>query len=221
MRADSPESSTHTIRDRSPIHLRAPRRLLVDIDGTLYYDFPVYRRFFRQLYGVSLRKADVQIWDFFLPYLSREQFDVVIREGLHAPATILSNKPFAGAVEVLSRWHAAGTEIHIISARAPARLAVTEAWLDAWGIPFSVLVCDNPIDKVAYARENNCELLIDDKPQTIEAAMAAGLVAASIRTNWTQSVKARYPQLLVARSWTALGSMVERALGAPAERRPG
>ena len=206
----------------SPELARIPERILVDIDGTLYDDFPVYKRLFRQMYGVALRKADAGVWDFFEPFLTREQFDKLAREGLHAPATILGNKPYPEAAQVLSRWLEQGCEIHIVSARMPSTLGATAAWLDRCGIPFNVLVCNFPLDKVAYAREHDCELLIDDSPPTTVAAIAAGFAVATMQTTWTAQVRTIYPDLIVARSWAELGRLIEMRWAArEVQERPG
>jgi len=211
-----------TIVSAIPVPTRIPKRILVDIDGTLYYDFPVYRRLFRQMYGLSLRKADVGVWDFFEPFLTHEQFDKLVQEGLHTPETIMGNKPYPQAAEILRGWFERGAEIHIVSDRRASTLGATEAWLDHCGIPFNVLVCDHPIDKVAYAREHGCELLIDDSPPTTVAAIAAGFSVATMQAAWTAQVRTIYPDLIVASSWAELGRLIEMRWAAREDQeRPG
>jgi uncharacterized HAD superfamily protein len=85
-------------------------------------------------------------------------------------------------VETVQRWHEAGHFIHITSHRQSHAHDATEQWLRKIELPFDELYCS--FDKVARCQEIEIDVLVDDSPVNIERALAADIIAATLRHPW-------------------------------------
>lgn len=185
-------------------------RILVDIDSTLYPANEIFLRLFREMYGIEL--GTIRHWDFYQRHMDDAEFGRFISEHFHAEHEILAARPFRGAVEALRAWADAGARIHIVSDRLPNKRAATRRWLQRIGVPCERLVVRSPIDKIAYARRARIDLIVDDRPDTLAAAVAAGIPAATLVYPYNRRVLAEHPGIMRARSWTALRALVDAHL---------
>ena len=88
--------------------------------------------------------------------------------------------PYPGAVEAVRRWHEQGHFVHVTSHRALDRRDATAAWLQRIGLPFDDLHCS--FDKVSRCVELEIDLLIDDGPENLSAALEQGIARRHDRT---------------------------------------
>lgn len=157
-----------------------PARIVVDVDGTLYDTKPAFSRQFAARHGIAIAPDEITEWDFWKGRISLPEFLTLIGEGLHSQAEILGAPPYPGARAALAAWHQAGAEIFVASDRAEEAGVLTGRWLTEQGIPFDDLVCAPALNKVEYAQSIDAGLIIDDKPATIRAALAAGIPVGTI-----------------------------------------
>jgi beta-phosphoglucomutase-like phosphatase (HAD superfamily) len=186
----------------------------IDIDSTLHPYWEQFERAARKRFGVELPYAEQVTWH--TPELRPEQFKAVIAD-THTPAAILAAKPFPGAVETVRAWHEAGHQIHVVSHRHAGAREATERWLQQIGLPYDGLDCSE--DKIAYSVRVGAELLIDDSPENLSDAVAAGMRAATIAHPWNADV-CEEEGLICAEDWPALARALAPVLGdgAPARR---
>jgi uncharacterized HAD superfamily protein len=194
-----------------------PARILVDIDATLYDSAPLWAELFARFHGIALKESDVVRWDWWRDFVSDAEFEDLIK-AMHARSSVMSRRPFDGAPETIRRWHDQGIEIHIASDRATSSARVTGEWLRRHGIPYDHLICRRGIDKVEYAVEHGLGLIIDDRPDTIERAVAASIPAATLIYPYNRLVVERNPQVIAAKSWPKLATRIEKRFGSTSRR---
>ncbi len=100
--------------------------------------------------------------------------------------------------------------MHVTSHRAADRRDATAAWLQRIGLPFDDLHCS--YDKVSRCAELEIDLLIDDGPVNLSAALERGIVAATIGHPWNRDV-CEEEDVLCARDWPELERLLEPLLG--------
>lgn len=191
-----------------------PRRILVDIDSTLYDSDPLWIDCLRRVHDRELTLDDLHQWDWYRHIgLTRPQFDRLIREHYHSPEQILTNEPYPGSVATLRRWRGRGHEIHIVSDRAPSTTEATRAWLEQHGFVFDHTRFALRINKFAYAKEHSIELVIDDRPSFLEALVKDGeMIAATIEQRSNMAVREMYPAIISAPAWPALARKLDKKL---------
>ena len=186
------------------------RRILVDIDSTLYPSEQVFIKHLERLHGVTLTPDQMADWDtWWQPYMTRRQFTAFIRRHFHSDDEIRNAVPYRGATTALRAWKKAGHIIHIVSDRHPKTQAATAEWLDKIGAPYDRLVLEWGIDKISYAVEARLNLIIDDKPATLRNALAAGLWTATLAHPHNREVLRENSEIVRARSWPALRTKIE------------
>lgn len=181
---------------------RRVRRILVDIDATLYDSDPLFIKYFRQLHDIELER--IAEWDFWRGLITAEEFVVLIQKHYHSTAEIIGARPYRGAAEAINAWRAAGITVHIVSDRRPRTAAATRAWLAKIGLSYDKLVLRSPIDKIDYALRHRIDLVIDDKPATLRRAIEVGLQAATLTYPYNRGVLAEYPRIIHAARWPVL-----------------
>ena len=187
-------------------------RIAIDIDSTLHHHWPVVAAAAERRFGVELPYE--QQFASAERRLDDEQLRVCI-EDTHSDAAIAGARPYPHAVETVNRWFDAGHFIHVSSHRAACSVSATRDWLAAIGLRHHDLYCGD--DKVARCRRLGIGLLIDDSPQTLERALDAGILAATLRHPWNQHV-CDSPRILCAADWLQLGRALQPVLdggGAP------
>ena len=185
------------------------RRILVDIDSTLYEMVPLFSKTAAAKYGVKFNPKDYNHWDYWQQIgMTLEQWLGTI-DASHEPARVLANKPFPGAVAAIRAWAAKGAEIHIVSDRKPSSFEATAQWLNAIGLPKHVLYLAPRFDKLEYAKTHSIDLMIDDKPSLITACVAAGMPIATLWYKYNAAeIVAGGPAVISAINWATLATKI-------------
>jgi uncharacterized HAD superfamily protein len=181
-------------------------RIAIDIDSTLHHYWDVLSDAAQRRFGIDLPYEEQFDWG--ITRLKPEQLSCCIDE-THADAVIAAGRPYPGAVEAVNAWSAAGHFIHITSHRDARAHAATERWLRAIGLRFDELYCSH--DKVSRCTEISIDLLIDDSPLNLEAAIERGIRVATIRHPWNQDV-CEIEDVLCARDWPELATKLQPLL---------
>jgi uncharacterized protein len=181
-------------------------RIAIDIDSTLHHYWDLVAASAKRRFGVDLPYEDQVTWG--VSRLRREQMRAVVAD-THAEAAILDAVPYPGAVETVNAWADAGHFIHITSHRAEGCHAATERWLDAIGLRHDELYCS--YDKIARAVEIGIDVLIDDSPLNLEAAIEHDIRAATIAHPWNRDV-CEEEDVVCAPDWPALAKALEPVL---------
>jgi uncharacterized protein len=184
-------------------------RIAIDIDSTLHHYWDQFEAAAKRRFGVELPYED-QLWH--IDRLRPEQVKACVEE-THSEERILAAEPYPDAVETVRAWKQAGHFIHITSHRDTAAHHATERWLQAIGLPYDELYCS--FDKVSHCRAIGIELLIDDSPVNLEAAVEAGIRAATLSHPWNRDI-CEEEDIVCAPDWRGLARALEPVLqGAP------
>ncbi len=158
-------------------------KIAIDIDSTLHHYWDSLSAAAKRRFGVDLPYDDQVTWQ--IPRLKPEQLRTCIAE-THSAEAVLGAEPYPGAVDVVRRWHDAGHWIHVTSHRDGSARDATARWLDRIGLPYDDLHCS--WDKIGRAKELGIDVLIDDSPVNLVAAIEAGILAATIAHPWNRDV---------------------------------
>lgn len=182
--------------------------IAVDIDSTLHPYWDVLSAAARRRFGVELPYEEQLTWG--ITRLRPEQLAAVVAD-THDEAHVLAAEPYAGAVDALGRWNAAGHRILIVSHRTPLAQGATETWLKQIGVPFEELHCSE--DKIARCTELAVELLIDDSPINLQRALDLGIRVATISHPWNRDI-CQEEEVLCAENWSELERRLAPVLAA-------
>ena len=188
-------------------------RIAIDIDSTLHHYWDQFAAAAKRRFGVDLPYDGQVTWGVHL--LRPEQVRACI-EDTHSDERVLGAEPYAGAVDVITRWHAQGHFIHITSHRQERCSAATERWLDRIGLPYDELYCS--FDKISRCREIGIDLLVDDSPVNLQAAVDHGIRGATLLHPWNREL-CETEDIVCAEDWHALAAGLEPVLGAPEHAR--
>jgi uncharacterized protein len=181
-------------------------RIAIDIDSTLHHYWDQLAAAAKRRFGVELPYDDQHTWAITL--LRPEQVQACVEE-THREAQVLGAVPYEGAVEAIAAWRAAGHFIHITSHRTSDAHGFTERWLQQIGLDYDELYCS--FDKVSHCREIGIDVLIDDSPVNLEAALDAGIVAATLRHPWNRDL-CETEDIVCAEDWRRLAEALEPVL---------
>jgi uncharacterized HAD superfamily protein len=181
-------------------------RIAIDIDSTLHHYWDILSEVSVRRFGVELPYDEQFTWG--ITRLRPEQLEICIEES-HTDERILAGTPYPGAVQTVRRWHEEGHFVHVTSHRALDRRDATAAWLARIGLPFDDLHCS--YDKVSRCAELEIDLLIDDGPLNLSAALERGIAAATIEHPWNRDL-CEEEDVLSARDWTELKQLLEPLL---------
>ncbi len=181
-------------------------RIAIDIDSTLHHYWDQLSDASRRRFGIALPYDEQVTWTITL--LRPEQVKAVVAE-THRDDRVLAAEPYPGAVETVRRWHEAGHYIQITSHRAATCQEATRRWLDRIGLPYDELYCSD--DKVARCRETGIDLLIDDSPENLEAAIDAGIGAATLVHPWNREL-CETEDVICGDDWDELAARLDRVL---------
>jgi len=157
--------------------------IAIDIDSTLHNYWDQLSDASRRRFGIALPYEDQVTWS--IPLLRPEQLRACVQE-THSATRVLEAEPYPGAVETVSAWHARGHFIHVTSHRSAESRDATARWLDRIGLRCDELYCS--YDKIARCRQIGIDVLIDDSPVNLEAALDAGITAATILHPWNREL---------------------------------
>lgn len=181
-------------------------RIAIDIDSTLHHYWDILSEVSVRRFGVSLPYEEQFSWG--ITRLRPEQLALCIDES-HSDERILAGRPYAGAVETVRRWHEAGHFIHIASHRPLDRHQATGVWLQSIGLPFDDLHVS--FDKVTRCVELDIDLLIDDSPENLLAAIEHDILVATIAHPWNIDVREE-EDVICADDWAELARLLEPVL---------
>lgn len=181
-------------------------RIAIDIDSTLHHYWDQFAHVAARRFGVDLPYERQRSWR--ISQLATEQVRLCVEE-THGAAFVAAAVPYAGAVETVNAWHAAGHFIHITSHRAASAHEPTAAWLEAIGLTHDELYCS--FDKLTRCRELGIELLVDDSPVNLAGAAAAGIAAATILHPWNEAAIDEHG-VIAAPDWPQLAARLEPLL---------
>jgi uncharacterized HAD superfamily protein len=181
-------------------------RIAIDIDSTLHHYWDQLESAAKRRFGVELPYAEQLVWK--IDRLRPEQVKACVEE-THTDEQILGAEPYPGAVETVRAWKEAGHFIHVTSHRRVEAHGATEQWLQRIGLPYDELYCST--DKIARCREIGIDLLIDDSPENLLAAVDAGIAAATLAHPWNREI-CEEEDIVCAPDWTALARKLEPVL---------
>jgi uncharacterized protein len=178
-------------------------RIAIDIDSTLHHYWDQLEAAAKRRFGVELPYAEQVQWT--IDRLRPEQVKACVAE-THSNEQILAAEPYPGAVDTIRAWREAGHFIHITSHRTVDARGATAQWLERIGLPYDELYCS--WDKVARCREIGIELLIDDSPVNLLAAVEAGIAGATLRHPWNRDI-CEEEDIVCADDWAELRRRLE------------
>jgi uncharacterized HAD superfamily protein len=179
-------------------------RIAIDIDSTLHHYWDALAAASRKRFGVDLPYEQQTTW--LVTRLREEQLQAAIAD-THSDAAIARAQPYPHAVQIVNGWHEAANFIHITSHRAEHCQPATKRWLDEIALTYDDLYCGH--DKIARAIELQIDVLIDDSPINLVAALEAGMVAATIEHPWNREV-CEEEDVVCAPDWPGLAAALER-----------
>jgi hypothetical protein len=182
-------------------------RIAIDIDSTLHHYWDQLAAIAHRRFGIDLPYDEQVSWS--IGRLKPEQLKLCVTE-THCETSIGAAEPYPGAVDVVRRWHEAGHFIHITSHRSGDAHDATERWLQTIGLPYDELYCS--FDKVTRCKEIGIELLIDDSPVNLVAAIDAGIRGATIEHPWNRDV-CEEEDVICGADWEQLAVRLEPLLG--------
>jgi uncharacterized protein len=183
-------------------------RIAIDVDSTLHHYWNILSEVSERRFGISLPYEEQFTWG--ITRLRPEQLALCIEES-HSPERILAGELYPGAVEAVRAWHEQGHFVHITSHRDGRCREATAAWLERLGVPFDDLHCS--YDKVTRCVELEIDLIIDDSPLNISAALERGILAATIEHPWNRDV-CEEEDVIFAADWPELARRLEGVLAA-------
>jgi uncharacterized HAD superfamily protein len=182
--------------------------IAIDIDSTLHHYWDQLSDAAQRRFGIALPYEEQVTWSITL--LRPEQVRACVAE-THSEERVLAAEPYPGAVEAVRAWHAAGHFIHVTSHRTTESHEVTERWLKQIELPYDELYCS--YDKVARCREIGIDVLIDDSPVTLERALEAGMIAATLLHPWNREL-CETEDVICAPDWPGLAEKLTPVLSA-------
>lgn len=183
-------------------------RIAIDIDSTLHHYWDVLSEISLRRFGVELPYDEQFTWG--ITRLRDDQLAFCIEES-HSDEMILAGRPYPGAVDTIRAWSASGHFIHVTSHRSTACASATTQWLRNLELPFDDLCCSE--NKLARCAELSIDLLIDDSPLNISAAIDRGIAAATILHPWNAEL-CEIEDVIGACDWPELGRLLEPLLSA-------
>jgi uncharacterized protein len=184
-------------------------RIAIDVDSTLHHYWDVLSEISQRRFGVELPYEEQFTWG--ITRLRADQLALCIEES-HSDELILAGRPYPGAVDAVQAWSKQGHFIHIASHRSTACASATAQWLTSLGLSFDDLCCSH--DKVTRCVELDIDVLIDDSPINISAAIGHGIATATILHPWNAEL-CEVEDVLGARDWHELAGLLAPVLSTP------
>ncbi len=156
------------------------RKIIVDIDNTLWDLAPVLYRHLKQVAPSIPEHALWREWDFWNGYINEKTLYTVIRE-IHLNQDQYGVYPESR--QFLSLLKEKGFYVVIASHREKGTNHATKQWLKKHELVFDELHVS--YDKsVLFA---DAWAIIDDSPVTLQKAVEAGIVRAGLRNPWNEN----------------------------------
>lgn len=184
-------------------------RIAIDVDSTLHHYWDVLSKISRRRFGVELPYEEQFTWG--ITRLRPDQLELCIEES-HSDETILAGTPYPHAVDTIRTWSRQGHFIHVTSHRSAVCANATAQWLINLGLPYDDLCCS--YEKVSRCVELDIDILIDDSPLNISAAMEHGILTATILHPWNAEL-CEVEDVLGAHDWHELANLLAPVLSTP------
>ncbi|HEX6390899.1 MAG TPA: hypothetical protein VFZ89_15670 [Solirubrobacteraceae bacterium] len=181
-------------------------RIAIDIDSTLHHYWDRLSAASQRRFGIELPYEEQLDWG--ITRLRSDQLHLCIQE-THCDEAILAGEPYPDAAATVSRWREEGHFIHITSHRDPQARDATARWLTDIGVAYDDLHCSH--DKVGRCLQLGIELLIDDSPENLSAALDSGLVVATIAHPWNREL-CEEEDVICAPDWRGLAAKLDPLL---------
>ncbi len=181
-------------------------RIAIDVDSTLHHYWDVLSEISLRRFGVELPYEEQFTWG--ITRLRPDQLELCIAES-HSDELILAGRPYPDAVETVREWSARGHFIHFASHRPTACAPATAMWLQSIGVPFDDLCCSH--DKVSRCVELDIDVLVDDSPLNLSAAIEHGIATATILHPWNAEL-CEVEDILGAHDWRELATRLAPVL---------
>ena len=182
-------------------------RIAIDIDSTLHPYWDTLSEIAVRRFGIELPYEEQFTWG--ITRLKPEQLQICIEES-HSEQSIMTGTPYPDAVETVRRWRDRdGHYIHVTSHRDPSCTAATARWLEEIALPFDDLCCS--WEKISRCAELRMDVLIDDSPFNLIAALEREMIAATIAHPWNMDV-CDEENIIAAADWAQLAILLEPLL---------
>lgn len=186
-------------------------RIAIDIDSTLHHYWDVLSEISLRRFGIELPYEEQFTWG--ITRLRPDQLELCIEES-HSDEKIIAGTPYPDAVETVRAWSEQGHFIHITSHRSTVCAQATASWLGSIGLPFDDLCCS--YEKVARCVELDIDLLIDDSPLNLGAAIEQGIATATILHPWNAEL-CEIEDVICAHDWPELALALAPKLAAASQ----
>jgi hypothetical protein len=184
-------------------------RIAIDVDSTIHHYWDVLSEISQRRFGIELPYEEQFTWG--ITRLRPDQLELCIEES-HSDELILAGRPYPGAVDTIRSWSEQGHFIHVTSHRSSACAPATAQWLADLGLPCDELCCS--YDKIARCVELDIDLLIDDSPLNISAAIEHRIATATILHPWNAEL-CEVEDVIAASEWPELARLLTRTLSVP------
>lgn len=111
------------------------RRVYVDIDDVLAHTIERLVELLDETHGRRVDVEDVRFFNLERSFDLDPQEIRAFMDRAHSDEEIEAIKPVDGAANVLSDWHGAGHEVHLVTGRPPATNEASRRWLERHAIP--------------------------------------------------------------------------------------
>lgn len=155
---------------------------VVDIDNTLWQ---FCDPFYEELKRINSAVPPIEQWtvfDFWEPYCTEKEFMDAIN-AIHHSQDSEAYRPYPGAGEFLRTLKEQGYRVIIASHRLEATRRPTERWLSRHQLFYDELHLS--FDKTVLF--DRAAVVVDDAPQTLEKAVAKGVIGAGLLFPWNRS----------------------------------
>lgn len=190
-------------------------RIAIDIDSTLHHYWDVLSEISQRRFGIDLPYEEQFTWG--ITRLRSDQLELCIEES-HSDQRILAGAPYPDAIETVRAWRQAGHFIHITSHRSAVCAPVTAQWLVNVGVSFDDLCCS--YEKVSRCVELEIDILIDDSPLNISAAIEHGIRPATLLHPWNAEL-CEVEDVISAHDWAELSHRLAPVLASGARTLAG
>lgn len=172
-------------------------RLGVDLDGVIADSTPEMKVRMKRDFGVEV-KEEAFDWDYETVKKLYDIPDDYIKKMFNDVWFWSKSIVHAENVEQLRIWRSEGHEIHIITGRPQAELAlVTRRWLKNKDVPFDHLSFEPLMYKVDYLKKHDISVMFEDMFFEANKIGSYGLTCFVIRRHWNSSYESRVTNPLV------------------------
>lgn len=189
---------------------RGLRTVLVDVDGIL---FPFLRAFAHSL-GQTWSEAECAAWKTYPTDHSEAELKAALAYA-HSEAGLREHGLYDHAAAEIDRLRDHGLIVVVCTRRSEESGRWTQAVLRELGVHADQFIAGPKLDKAQIAKDLGAASLIDDKPKTILAALAAGLDVYSLAWPYNGPQHVESEHFVRSPSWPEL---TDRVLAGVQER---